>query len=78
MLDIEFNWYLAHQEDLLERYNGKYIVIKDKNVIGSYDTSLDALLGAKKEHEQGTFLIQLCTPGEKDYTGTFHSRVVFA
>ena len=73
-LDKEFNFYLAHQEDLVKKHNGKYLVIKGQKVIGVYDTTQEAYFETQKEHELGTFLIQLCTPGEEAYTETFHSR----
>jgi hypothetical protein len=78
MLQNEFDWYLSHQVELVRMYNGKHLVIKDEKVVGAYDTPLEAYINAKKKFEQGTFLIQLCTPGEEAYTATFHSRVVFA
>jgi len=77
MLDKEFDWYLAHQNELVEQYNGKHIVIKDGIVVGFYDSTLEAYLESKKKYKLGTFLIQLCTPGEKDYTVTFHHNLAF-
>jgi len=78
MLDKEFNWYIVHQTELVEKYNGKHLLIKDENVFGSYNSSLEAFVEGKKTFEKGTFLIQLCTPGEKDYTKYFRSRVIIA
>lgn len=78
MLEKEFNYYLANQAELVKKYKGKYIVIKGETVIGSYDAEDVAFFETEKEHETGTFLIQLCEPGEGSYTQTFHSRVTFA
>ena len=78
MLREEFYWYIANQSELVKIYNGKYLVIKDKKVVGAYDTVLEALTEAKKKYDAGTFLIQLCTQGKDAYTVTFHSRVTFA
>jgi len=33
MLEKEFKYYIEHQEELLQKYNGKYLVIIDENVI---------------------------------------------
>jgi hypothetical protein len=76
-LQNEFQWYLNHQNELVKKYNGKHLVIKNKAVVGAYDTPLEALTDAKKNYETGTFLIQLCTPGDEAYTHHFHSRVAF-
>ena len=71
----EFDFYIAHQDELVRQYNGKYLVIKDKQVKGAFDTELDAYKMASKEYEAGSFLIQRCTPGEEAYSQTFCSRV---
>ena len=33
-LDKEFDFYLEHQKELLKKYNGRFIVIKNAKVIG--------------------------------------------
>ena len=76
-LEKEFNYYLEHQEELVKKYNGKFLVIKDCNVIGAYDSELEAVEETAKEHELGTFLVQKCEPGSESYTQTYHSRVAF-
>jgi hypothetical protein len=78
MLKKEFEYYLANQEELVKKYNGKHLVIKDEQVIGAYDDQAEAYDTASAKYEAGTFLIQLCTPGNEAYTQTFHSRVTFA
>lgn len=78
MLKDEFQYYLLNQQELVEKYNNKYIVIKNKEVIAAYDREDIALFETKKTHEIGTFLIQKCTDGTSAYTQTYHSRVVFA
>lgn len=76
MLDKEFKYYIEHQEELVKKYNGKYIVIIGTEVI-PYDNEMDAYNETLKKHKLGTFLIQLCLPGKESHTVTFHSRVVF-
>ncbi|MDD4730199.1 MAG: hypothetical protein PHN55_15790 [Dysgonamonadaceae bacterium] len=77
-LKEQFEWYLKNQQDLVNRYNGKILVIKDKEIVGVYDSEDIALFEASKKFGLGNFLIQLCTPGNDAYTQTFHSRVAFA
>lgn len=76
-LEKEFKYYISHQDELVEKYNGQFVVIKDEEVIGSYDSEIEALEETSKKHEQGTFLIQKCEPGDESYTMTFHSRAYF-
>jgi len=37
MLEKEFKYYLDNQQDLVKKYNGKFIVIVEDKVIGAYD-----------------------------------------
>ncbi|WP_264523114.1 hypothetical protein [Flavobacterium sp. N502536] len=76
MLEKEFQYYLDNQDELLKKYAGKIIVIIGEDIIGEYDTEVQALVETRKSHEIGTFLIQKCSPGNNDYTETYHSRVV--
>lgn len=79
MLDEEFKYYLSHQDDLVKKYNGRYIVIKEQTVIGDYSSFDEAIKNTLSQgHELGSFLIQECSEGEDAYTQTFHSRVIFA
>lgn len=77
MLEKEFEYYLKNQNDLVEKYNNKYIVIIGEKVVGVYNSDAEALLETEKKYQLGTFLIQKCTPGKEDYTQIFHTRVTF-
>lgn len=77
-LEKEFEFYLANQNELVKKYNGKYIVIKNCTVIGAYDSESEAIAKTSKEHPLGTFLVQKCEPGAESYTQTYHSRVAFS
>jgi hypothetical protein len=72
-----FEYYLAHQEELVKEFDGEYIIIKDGAVLGAYGDELTAVTESQKDHEMGTFLVQKISGGEADYSQTFHSRVVF-
>ena len=76
-LEKEFNYYLEHQDELVEKYNGKFVVIKGHEFLGAYNSELAAIEEISKIHELGTFLIQHCLPGTEAYTQTYHSRVAF-
>jgi len=77
MLEKEFSYYLENQAELVEKYNGKFLVIKNDEVIGVYDSEETAYFETEKSNEVGTFLIQFCENGDSSYTQPFHSRVSF-
>ena len=76
-LEKEFKYYLEHQDEFVEKYNGKFIVIQDSEVIGVFDSELEAVKKTSEQYELGTFLVQKCEPGTESYTQTYHSRAVF-
>lgn len=78
MLEQEFQYYKDHQTELVEKYNGKTLVIKDSKIIGVYNSRTEALTESTKNLELGTFLVQLCSPGDSAYSQTFHSRVLYS
>ena len=51
----EFHYYLDNQDDFVKKYDGKVIVLKNHEVLGAYDTYIDAYVKTTKEHEEGTF-----------------------
>ncbi|MGH8398795.1 MAG: hypothetical protein ACRETA_11215 [Gammaproteobacteria bacterium] len=78
-LQKEFDYYLAHQEELVKKYLNRVIVIKDQEVIGAYDDEIQAIAAAQTGgHQLGTFLVQRVERGQSGYTQTFHSRVTFS
>lgn len=76
-LKEQFEYYLKNQNELVKKYNGKYIVIKNQEIIGVFESEIEAVEKTSANHELGTFLVQKCEPGKESYTQTYHSRVVF-
>lgn len=76
-LKKEFQYYLDHQEELVKKHRGSFVVIKNCKVIGVFADELEAVTETQKEHELGTFLVQKCEPGSDSFTQTYHSRVAF-
>ena len=76
-LDKEFRFYLTNQDDMVAKYDGRVVVIKNREVLGAYASELAAYTETIKHHEEGTFLIQRVSEGEEAYTATFNSRVAF-
>jgi len=77
-LKAEFDFFLEHQDELVAKYRGKFLAIKNGKVLGEYTTDLEAVTETAKTEPLGTFLVQKVEPGTAIYTQTFHSRVVFA
>lgn len=77
-LKQEFEYYLAHQDELVKLYEGRFVVIHGQAVVGNYATEDEAIAAGEKSSPLGTFLVQKVERGTSSYTQTFHSRVSFA
>lgn len=68
-----FNYYISHQQELVEKFNGKHVVVTKDGVNEAYDTEVEAYYSSVQKYGLGNFLIQLCTPGDEAYTQNFYS-----
>ena len=50
-LKKEFEYYLANQSQLVAKYNGRFVVIKDQRVIGDYSDLPTAVTETTKTHQ---------------------------
>jgi len=72
-LKPEYQYYLDNKSEFLKKYEGKFIVIKNKEVIGVYSNVHEAVEHTAKTVTLGTFLVQHVSPDEDQVR--FHSRV---
>jgi len=77
-LKQNFYYYIENQNELVSKYNGKYLVIKDNEVKGAYDIISEALNFGKQVFGLGNFIIQKCGAGKENYTATFHTPIIYA
>lgn len=75
-LKENFKFFIENQNELVSKYPGKFIIIRNKEVVRDFESESLAYQHAIKNFEEGTFLIQECLPGEDVFTQTFHSRVL--
>ena len=72
MFDKELRFFIANQGELVKKYAGKILVIRADEVVGVYDSALQAYIEAQKQFALGTFMLQPCEPGPEAYTVTIH------
>ena len=64
----DFHWYLKHQQELVKKYTGRALVIRNHEVIGNYASEDEALDETLKRFEMGEFIVQFCSPGPDAYS----------
>ena len=72
----ELDFFISNQEDLVRDFQGKFLVLKGKKLLGVYPDALSAYIETQKEHPAGSFMIQPCIPGPEAYTVTITSTVL--
>ena len=77
MLKDDFRYYLTHRDELLKKYEGKFLAIKDQQVIGVYMDETEAINKTALDHELGTFLVQECSADPNSTKQTYYSRAIF-
>lgn len=68
MQDEDFKWFVENYCDLYSKYGVSYLVISNKEVIGSYKKFKYAVDEAKRTLPIGQFIVQFCNGKESGYT----------
>ena len=63
MLDTERQYFADHREELLRLHPGKFVVIKERQVLGAFDTIEDALGAGAREFGMSSFLVRRTRKG---------------
>ena len=77
LLDKEFEFYVNNQAELVDKYNGRFLVIHNKKVFGDYATLREAYKAGAKKYPLGTFMVHKCGPGKENYTFSIGPQIVF-
>jgi hypothetical protein len=72
-LKKNLDWYIANQQELSAKYNGKVLLIVDQKLIEAFDSMEDAYQTALKSYAPSTFTLQPCSPDSDSYTLTLYS-----
>ena len=70
-LEEQLDYFIANQDELVRKHRGKVLVLRDREVVGVFNTALEAYLDAEARYEAGTYAIQECVAGPEAYTVNF-------
>lgn len=68
-------WYIAHQQELAAKYNGKTLLIIDQKLVKVFDDIASAYTEAMKDYAPNTFTLQPCSPEPESYTLMFYTPI---
>jgi fibrillarin-like rRNA methylase len=77
MQDQDFEYFIQNMGSFYEQYGHKFLAIKNKNILGAYDSFNIALDETLKNNDVGTFIIQECFKNREESVNHFQGNVIF-
>ena len=66
-MNEDFVWFKEHYEEFQKTYGNAFLVIKNKKVIGVYESYGQAVRETEKTEPIGTFIVQECSQSHAAY-----------
>jgi hypothetical protein len=76
--DADYRYFLDNLDELYREHGHKFLVVKNRTVVSTHDSFMDAFISATKDHALGTFIIQECVDDPEKLVQTFQSNVTIA
>ena len=76
MIENEFTFYEANQEKIIQGHIDEFVVIKDQQICGYYQSEEDAL-DSMVSNELGTFMVKRCQKPGTDVAKYYNNTVAF-
>ena len=76
MINNDFEYYAANQEQIVRDHLDEYVVIKDSTVIGYFKEESKAFQ-SMKDNELGTFIVKKCQEPGTDVITYYNDSVAF-
>jgi hypothetical protein len=73
---VDFEYFEENKTKFFEEYGHKFLAIKDRVILGAFDTFDDALKTTLKTESPGTFIVQECTGDEMNLMHVFQNNVL--
>ena len=68
MQSADFEWFKANIDALYDQYGSAFLAIKDRTILGVYETYGEGVRSTMEDEQLGTFIVQRCGQGEEAYT----------
>ena len=74
-----YHWFESKLPELVKKYEGRYVVVKNCEILSDYGTFEEAFTETIKTETLGTFIIQLCSEDKAKTVQTYYTmKVKFA
>ena len=72
----DFDFFIENYQNLYKEYGHKFLAIKDKKVLGAYDSVRETISDLTPTYEVGSYIIQECTGDESAYRTTIMRLII--
>ena len=72
----DFDFFIENYQNLYKEYGHKFLAIKDKKVLGAYDSVTETISDLTPTYEVGSYIIQECTGDESAYRTTIMRLII--
>lgn len=72
----DFNFFINNYQELYKKYGHKFLAIKNKEILGVYDSIPSAIDELSEKYEVGSYIIQECTGDESAYRTTIMRLII--
>lgn len=69
----DFNYFIDHYDELYKKYGHKFIVLRNREILGAYDSTMDAINATADTYPVGSYIVQECNGDESGYTNYISS-----
>lgn len=63
----DFQFFIEHNTELFAKHGHKFLAIKNKSIIGVFDSPTEAIISLSGKYKVGTYIIQECSGDESAY-----------
>lgn len=68
--DNDFSFFVKNYQLLFDKYGHKFLAIRNKEILGAFDSVIEAIEELSETYEPGNYIIQECTGDESAYKTT--------
>lgn len=72
----DFQFFINNYQKLYSKYGHKFLAIKNKEILGAYDSVPETIDSLSSAHEAGSYIIQECTGDESAYRTTIMRLII--
>lgn len=69
----DFDFFLDNYNNFYKEYGHKFIAIKNKKILGIFDSEIEAIHKISRDYPIGSFIVQECNGNESGYTNYISS-----